>query len=151
MTWFWIPDAQQFGSLRWDWQSRSASIDNVPLHLTRVENAMLATLLRQRERIVSKATLIEQSGISNNGNAVEVHLSKLRRLLSGSGVEIRTERGMGYLLTSPEPVPPSVISEAGPAPAAPPRPRLVVFDSSGMSTVAPTVASWISNLVGKGR
>ena len=40
----------------------------------------------------------EESGEVGGGNAIEVYVHRLRRKTEGAGVNIRTVRGIGYLL-----------------------------------------------------
>ncbi|MDQ1077487.1 response regulator transcription factor [Pseudoroseomonas cervicalis] len=82
---------------------RSFSVDGVVQPLPRREMMVLELLLRARHRLVSKPYLEESLGGLGReigGNAVEVHVSRLRRRLAelGTGLGIRAERGLGYRL-----------------------------------------------------
>ncbi len=62
---------------------------------------MLETLLRRMGRTVPRASLEEAVyGIDDESNALDTHVSRLRRKLSETeaGVEIHAIRGVGYLL-----------------------------------------------------
>jgi DNA-binding response OmpR family regulator len=61
----------------------------------------LCELLSPPGKVVSKRILSEKlSGFDDSlgDNALEAFVSRLRKKLQGSGVTIRTLRGMGYLL-----------------------------------------------------
>lgn len=91
------------GHLSFDVGSRQASIDGVPLDLPRRELVVLETLLRRMGRTVARSSLEEAVyGFDDEiqSNALDTHISRLRRKLSdiGAGVEIHAIRGVGYLL-----------------------------------------------------
>ncbi|WP_417307872.1 response regulator [Devosia sp.] len=93
-----------FGQLEVDMSSRSASCDGAPLDLTRREFALLEILIARRGRVVAKQTIFDTMFSINETevgiNAVEIYVGRLRRKLSGSDVEIRTLRGLGYQLVA---------------------------------------------------
>jgi two-component system, OmpR family, response regulator len=67
------------------------------------ERRLLALLMRQAGRIVPKSTIEErfsEFGRELSGNAVEAHVSRLRKALeeTPAGVSIETVRGVGYAL-----------------------------------------------------
>ena len=64
----------------------------------RRELRLLEGLLLHAERIVPRETLeLRLFGFDEVGpNALEVYISRLRKRLVGSGVAIRTLRGLGY-------------------------------------------------------
>ena len=68
------------------------------LHFSKMENALLALLYENRDRVVTVeelSLLIGQS--AENSNAVAVYLYRLRRKLEADGQKrIRTVRGVGY-------------------------------------------------------
>lgn len=76
----------------------TASVDNDLLELPRRELRLLEGLLLHAERIVPRETLERRLfGFDDVGpNALEVYISRLRKRLAGSGVAIRTLRGLGY-------------------------------------------------------
>jgi DNA-binding response OmpR family regulator len=91
------------GQLAYDTVARNVTVNSVPMALPRHELATLECLLRRMGRVVTKETLIDQlyAGDDEPGsNPVPVHIHNLRRKLetSGSGVEIITFRGLGYML-----------------------------------------------------
>jgi two-component system OmpR family response regulator len=62
-------------------------------------------LLMLREgRVVTKQQIVDHLygwEDTSSSNAVEVFVYRLRRKLESSGVDIRTVRGMGYLIEKP--------------------------------------------------
>lgn len=72
-----------------------------PVAVGRRERALLDLLLRRANRVVQRDTALEALyGMDEavEPNALEAAVSRLRRNLMGSGVEIVTLRGVGYLL-----------------------------------------------------
>ncbi|WP_315836562.1 response regulator transcription factor [Bradyrhizobium prioriisuperbiae] len=93
----------RFGTLTFNLHHRAASVANSPVHLSRRELLVLETLIRRGGRTVSRSVLEEavygfQEEIQPN--AIDPHVSRLRRKLTeaGAAVEIRSVRGIGYLL-----------------------------------------------------
>lgn len=76
----------------------TASVNNELLELPRRELRLLEGLLLYAERTVPRETLERRLfGFDEVGpNALEVYISRLRKRLIGSGVTIRTLRGLGY-------------------------------------------------------
>ena len=95
------PDTVHVGKLTFDKVARRLfSAENV-VELPRRELALFEFLLEGRGRITSKDAILSTlygTGSDVESNAVEVLVSRLRRKLRGSGVEIRTARGLGYML-----------------------------------------------------
>jgi two-component system, OmpR family, response regulator len=93
----------EFGGLTIDRDGRRALIDSAPVDLSPREWDLLDLLLSQRNRVVHKEQ-ITQAWAADRGEApsalgmIEVYIHRLRRKLEGSGVGIRTVRGLGYLL-----------------------------------------------------
>jgi len=91
----------QLGALEWDWEGRQGRVEGVPLALSEHETTILESLLHVPGRIVAKAMLAHRlgdAGAVGRDNLVEVYVYRLRRKLTNSGVEIRTVRGLGYVL-----------------------------------------------------
>lgn len=89
------------GSLTFDSTSRTFEVRGTPLRLTPREAAVLEILILRRGRTVLKEHLFEQVfSLEENVNpeAIEIYIHRLRKKLEGSDVEIRTLRGLGYLL-----------------------------------------------------
>jgi two-component system OmpR family response regulator len=94
------------GSLRIDTVGRRALVSDKPLELSSRELAALEYIAIRARRIVTKEQLLQalygwQDDI-NSVNAVEKVISRLRAKLEGSGVNIRTVRGLGYSLGTDE-------------------------------------------------
>ena len=94
--------AVQLQGLQLDAERRSASLDGEVLELSGREWSLLTLLVQQRDRVVTKEQIAqawqEDGGETGAGNVVEVYIHRLRRKLDGSGLSIRTVRGLGYLL-----------------------------------------------------
>ena len=91
----------QLGDLNWSSEERRARIDGTELMLTQYEANILEVLIQSPGRIISKDSLAYRIGsnISNVGNnMVEVYIYRLRRKLENANVEVKTVRGLGYLL-----------------------------------------------------
>ncbi len=98
------------GPLSLDVQRHSAMLGAVALELTGREWNVLEQLVIAVPRVVAKQKLadsLSQWDKEITPNAVEIYVSRLRTKLAGSGVGIRTVRGIGY----------RVEVEAGDAPA----------------------------------
>jgi two-component system, OmpR family, response regulator len=90
------------GKLSFDPRTRRAAIAGEPVELSPREWTLLELLLVNRDNVVTKDQIAqgwagEGSG-GGAGNAIEVYIHRLRRRLEGSGLDIRTVRGLGYLL-----------------------------------------------------
>ncbi len=91
------------GRLRLDQVQRAVSIDGAPIDLGQREAQLLEYLLLEQGNTLRKETLVSKLfGYDEAGspNAVELLVSRLRRKLAGAGVEIHTQRGVGYQLRS---------------------------------------------------
>lgn len=89
------------GRTRFDCLARRLVGPDGEIQLQRRETALLEFLLDHRGRIASKDAIAEAlygTGAEVELNAVELLVSRLRRKLSDAGVEIRTARGLGYML-----------------------------------------------------
>jgi two-component system response regulator TctD len=92
---------RQFGNLRFDAGGGNAFAGEDVIELTRREVAVLECLMRRPGRIVSKEAILDAAFPSDSDvapNAVEVHVSRLRRKLETAGVTVRGLRGLGYRL-----------------------------------------------------
>jgi DNA-binding response OmpR family regulator len=92
------------GSVKLDTSARVASIDEMPLNLTRSELIVLETLLRNQGRVVSKERLAEclyDFEQERTANSVETQVHRLRKKLAAAGADmsLRTLRGLGYLVS----------------------------------------------------
>lgn len=89
------------GRLAFDSVRRQASVDGSLLVLSARETEVLEILLHHTGRVAGKEAIADRLAGWDEGvgeNAVEVYIHRLRRKLEGSGVSIRTLRGLGYLL-----------------------------------------------------
>lgn len=91
------------GRLVFDPVSREVRVDGRTLPLARRELAVLAVLAQRLGRVVQRTHLeSEVYGLDDevSGNALETQISRLRRRLeeADAGVELRTIRGVGYML-----------------------------------------------------
>jgi two-component system, OmpR family, response regulator len=91
----------EHGKLTFDTVGRRAFFDGRPLDLSARELALLELLLLREGRVVSKEHIANHLyGWDGDvaDNAIEVFVYRLRRKLEPFGCEIRTVRGMGYLM-----------------------------------------------------
>lgn len=97
------PQPIKVGRLTFDPVTREAEVGGVPFPLQRRELALLSVLTMRAGRVVQRTHLdSELYGFDSDvsPNALETHVSRLRRRLQDldAGVELRTIRGVGYLL-----------------------------------------------------
>ncbi len=89
------------GKLRYDKTSGAAYCEDQVLDLTPRELALLHALMNKLGHAVSKEQLFEQvfpNASEVQYEAVEVVVYRLRKKLAGTGVNLITLRGLGYLL-----------------------------------------------------
>ncbi|MES2181249.1 MAG: response regulator transcription factor [Pseudomonadota bacterium] len=94
-----------FGDLVFDTTSRQCMVNEVTLSLSAREAALLELLILKATKVVSKAKILEHLcswDEEMSENAVEVNVSRLRKKLNVFDIEIRTIRGLGYLLAKLE-------------------------------------------------
>lgn len=87
------------GLLAFDRTARTARVGDKVISLTRRELSLLEIFLARQTQIFSKAQLLDQLFGYNaepSENSIEVTVARLRRKLVGTGVEITTQRGVGY-------------------------------------------------------
>ncbi|GLQ87986.1 response regulator [Dyella flagellata] len=89
------------GRLRLDLPGHRAWVDEKPLELTAREFGLLEALAARPDRVTSRAQLIEalcswDQELTDNG--LDIAIYRLRRKLTDSGTQVRTIRGLGYLL-----------------------------------------------------
>ena len=75
------------------------TVGDAVVELSRSEFLLLSTLVKRADKVVTRRTLEELAlpgGLNNESNALDVHMSNLRRKL-GEGF-IRTVRGVGYVI-----------------------------------------------------
>lgn len=87
------------GALLLDLQGMTVSLNNSAVHLSRMEFSILAILMQGMNRYHSKNMLeqrLYEVNSSFEGNAIEVHISALRKKLGKT--LIKTTRGLGYII-----------------------------------------------------
>jgi len=91
----------EHGPLRLDVAGRRLHCNGQPLELSARELAVVELLLMREGRVVTKQQIAEHLygwDEAASSNAVEVFIYRLRKKLEPSGVDVRTIRGMGYLI-----------------------------------------------------
>ena len=89
------------GRLTYDTTSLLFTVDGQALPLPPREHGVLEALVSQAGRPVSKVELSDRLCMLDDAlspQALEIYVHRLRRKLEGSGVGIRTLRGLGYML-----------------------------------------------------
>lgn len=90
----------RFGALCFDSSVGTVTLEGIPLELPRRELRLLEGLILNGGNIAPREMLESRVfGFGEVGsNALEVYVSRLRKRLQGSGLRIRTFRGLGYRL-----------------------------------------------------
>ena len=89
------------GVLTFDTQSRSCRIEDRERELTPRERSLLEVLLRRSGKVVSKEQIAESIFSFDDEaslSSIEIYVHRLRKKLAHPQVNIRTVRGLGYLL-----------------------------------------------------
>jgi DNA-binding response OmpR family regulator len=88
------------GGVELDTRTRAVRVNGHDVAFTPREFAILEALLLQQGRVVTKARLGEQAATEDTllAGALDVFMHRLRRKLEHSGLEIKTIRGVGYLI-----------------------------------------------------
>ncbi len=89
------------GRLQLDMEARRVFYDGKPVDLSARELAVVELLMSRQGRVVTKEQMVDRLFGWNEevgSNAIEVCVHRVRRKLEGFGIDIRTVRGMGYLL-----------------------------------------------------
>ena len=92
---------KSIGTLTFDVTTRQIIGSDGEIDVPRRELSMLECLVMADGRLVSKSTLLEHAygtGADVEDTVVEVYMSRLRRRLKPYGVQIKTQRGLGYQL-----------------------------------------------------
>lgn len=86
--------------------ARTVAVRGQMLALTRREFALLGLLIRNMGTLMDKERLYERLFSFDDAdvglNAIELYIARLRKKLSGSGVRIETQRGLGYRIVTDE-------------------------------------------------
>ena len=94
----------RIGKLLIDFDGREVSHNGTPLDLSPREWGLLSAMQKKMGQVVSKGKLIEllaetdTTALEISDSTIEVFIYRLRKKLEGSGVEIHTVRGFGYIL-----------------------------------------------------
>jgi two-component system response regulator TctD len=91
----------KLGDLELDAAGRVVSQAGRVVDLGKREFSLLQALMTKAGRVVTRERLMSRlSDLEDGGsdNALELLVSRLRRKISGSGVEVVTVRGVGYLV-----------------------------------------------------
>ncbi|MDO5624009.1 MAG: response regulator transcription factor [Pseudomonadota bacterium] len=92
------------GRIRHDREGGAIYLDGEPMELTPREGALMHALLARPGQAVAKERLFEHvfpGEAEVRYDAIEVVAYRLRRKLGGTGLELVTLRGLGYLLRMP--------------------------------------------------
>lgn len=87
------------GRVELDEQARRVMVDGREIELTRREFDLLAVLLRDAGRVLTREALLERVWESSyiSAKTVDVHIAALRRKL-GDALQVKALRGVGYRL-----------------------------------------------------
>lgn len=91
----------RIGNLTFDSVARQVFGPNGALDLPRREVAVFEALLVAQGRTVSKQVLLDRvygTGTEVEEQVVEVYVSRLRKRIQKYGVEIKVQRGLGYMM-----------------------------------------------------
>ncbi len=91
--------ALEFGHLRIDPAAFRAWVDGQEIELTLLEFKLLLTLYENRDRVQTRADLLERAwggGVSITTRTVDTHVKRLRDKLGRAGDYVQTVRGIGY-------------------------------------------------------
>ncbi|HEU6454998.1 MAG TPA: response regulator transcription factor [Roseateles sp.] len=85
-----------FGNLALEEKRMRVTLDGAPVTLSKTEYALLLTLMKQSDRVLTRAELEKRVLPYSDGATLDVHISNLRKKI-GDG-HIRTVRGVGYMM-----------------------------------------------------
>ncbi len=100
------PAPLRLGALAIDPGTMSATLEGVPVRLTAAEFILLDALARSAGRVQSRETLTYRAlgrRLEPFDRSIDTHISNIRRKLCldpGRGIEIKSWRGHGYVLTA---------------------------------------------------
>ena len=89
----------ELGSVRIDPEAFRAWVDDVEVELTLLEFKLLLALYENRDRVQTRAELLERAwgvGVSITTRTVDTHVKRLRDKLGSAGDYVQTVRGIGY-------------------------------------------------------
>ncbi len=90
----------QVGDLRLRERSMAVTLAGEPISLSKTEFSLLATLLKQAGRVLTRSEIESRVLPNSDGKTLDVHIFNLRKKI-GEGF-IRTVRGVGYLIVPDE-------------------------------------------------
>ncbi len=92
------------GGVTLDPATREVASASGPLHLTRIEFAMLEMLMLRAPAVVDRSQIAQHAWKDETtplgSNVIDVRMARLRAKLAGTGVQIVTVRGSGYRLAA---------------------------------------------------
>lgn len=91
----------EIGNLALDLAAQKVKVNNHPIDLTTKEYDLLATLAIRANHLVQRKNLLTtlyELDSEPESNSLDVLLARVRKKIIGSGVEIETIRGKGFLL-----------------------------------------------------
>lgn len=94
-------DIIEHGNLSLDRNACTVAVDNQVIELKQREFRLLEIFLTHTGRVLSKEELLDHLysfDESPSPNAIELYVARLRKKLKGSSFEIKTLRGLGYLV-----------------------------------------------------
>ncbi len=103
-----VPSVLSFGNVELNVGTNEATVADKKVLLRRREALILEALLMRRDRVIARDALIEAIyGFDDEieSNTLEAQVSRLRKKLAelGGDVEIRSMRGIGYILRLAQP------------------------------------------------
>ncbi len=96
------------GKLTLDVAKQKATVNGMPLELTIKEFDLLAALATKNNHLVKRSHLsnsLYELNSEPDSNSIDVLLARVRKKLLGSGIEIETLRGKGFILRVETPSP----------------------------------------------
>ncbi|AOG10680.1 response regulator transcription factor [Agrobacterium sp. RAC06] len=96
-----MPEQELIGDLVYDRQQRVIMHKDKRIDLPRRELALFELLLDHKGKLMDRERIFSSlygAGAEVEANAIELLVSRLRRKLDGTQVEIKTARGLGYML-----------------------------------------------------
>lgn len=98
-------DIIAIGNLRIDFLAREAYVDDARIFPKPREFALLASLMRNAGRVLSRDQLLSLAWPDpvdvDDDRTVDVHIQRVRRVLGDAGRLIETVRGYGYKIARP--------------------------------------------------
>jgi DNA-binding response OmpR family regulator len=86
------------GQLELDEKRMRVTLGGAPIALSKTEYALLLALMKQSDRVLTRAELERRVLPFSDGATLDVHISNLRKKIGSE--HIRTVRGVGYMVQS---------------------------------------------------